>query len=160
MMRTPKQLCPQITQVYTCELELCSICGHSLAQSDYLNGRKLVQTMSTVMQIGYYAKRCPRPGCGGGQSSLRSAAWQQVAPLFGTYGFDVIGQIGWQRQTMPQTYEEIHCGLVDKLQISQAQVRYLYTYHYLPLLACHERRGWDELKRVSAELGLILTLMG
>jgi hypothetical protein len=83
-----------------------------------------------------------------------------VAPLHGTYGFDVIASIGWQRQRLHQTYGEIHWGLTDKLQISPSQVRYLYTDHYLPLLACHERGGWAELKRVSAELGLILTLDG
>lgn len=158
-MRTQKQLYPEISKVYICELEACSICGSLLEQSDYLNGRKTVQTMSTVMQIGYYPKRCPQPGCRG-QNSLRSAEWQQVAPIHGTYGFDVIASIGWQRQTLHQTYGEIHGGLTDRLQISQSQVRYLYTYHYLPLLACHERGCWAEIERVSAELGLILTLDG
>jgi hypothetical protein len=72
----------------------------------------------------------------------------------------VIGRIGWQRQLLHQTYGEIHCGLVDKLHISLSQVRYLYTYHYLPLLACQERGGWEEIERVSAEQGLILTMDG
>lgn len=159
-MRTQKQLYPQISKVYRCELEVCSICGSLLEQSDYLNGRKIVQTMSAVMQIGYYPKRCPQPGCAGQQSSLRAGEWQQIAPIYGTYGFDVIANIGWQRQTLHQTYGEIHGGLRDRLQISQSQVRYLYTYHYLPLLACHERGCWAEIKRVSAEMGLILTLDG
>lgn len=159
-MRTQKQLYPEISKVYTCELETCSSCGSPLEQRDYLNGRKIVQTMTAVMQIGYYPKWCPLPSCGGHQGSLRSAEWQQVAPRHGTYGFDVIGRIGWQRQMLHQTYGEIHSGLVDKLQISQSQVRYLYTYHYLALLACHERGSWAELKRVSAEVGLILTLDG
>ena len=159
-MRTEKQLYPENTRVYRCELEVCSSCGSLLEQSDYLNGRKIVQTMSGVMQIGYYPKRCSQPDCGGYRNSLRAAAWQQVAPIYGTYGFDVIASIGWQRQRQYQTYGEIYSGLRDKLQISPSQVRYLYTYHYLPLLACHERASWAELKRVSAELGLILTLDG
>lgn len=159
-MRTQKQLYPEISKVYICELEICSRCGSRLEQSDYLNGRKTVQTMTSVMQIGYYSKRCPMPGCEGNQSSLRSAGWQQVAPIYSTYGFDVIGSIGWRRQTQYQTYQEIHRGLVDKVQISQTQVRYLYTYQYLPLLACHERGFWEEVERVSEEVGLILTLDG
>jgi hypothetical protein len=147
--------------VYKCELEKCSICGSPLEQSDYLNGRKIVQTMSAVMQIGYYPKRCPKPGCPGHQSWLRSAEWQQIAPLNGTYGFDVIGSIGWQRQTLHQTFAEVHRGLaLGQLQISESQVRYLYTYQYLPLLACHERGSWEEMKQVSAEMGLILTTDG
>jgi len=159
-MRTQKRLYPEISKVYICELEACSICGGLLEQNDYLNGRKIVQTMTSVMQIGYYPKRCTQPGCAGQQNSLRSGEWQQVAPIYGTYGFDVIGSIGWQRQRLHQTYGEIHDGLRDRLQISQSQVRYLYTYHYLPLLACYERSCWAEIKRVSAELGLILTLDG
>jgi hypothetical protein len=146
--------------VYKCELEKCSICGSLLEQSDYLNGRKIVQTMSSVMQIGYYAKECPMPGCRGYQSSLRSAEWQQIAPLNGTYGYDVIANIGWQRQTLHQTFAEIHSGLVNRLQISEAQVRYMYTYQYLPLLACYERGSWEEIEGVSAEVGLILTTDG
>jgi hypothetical protein len=91
---------------------------------------------------------------------LRSAEWQQIAPLYGTYGFDVIASIGWQRQTLHQTFGEIHTGLVSQLQVSESQVRYLYIYEYLPLLACHERVCWAELKRISDELGLILSLDG
>lgn len=159
-MRTPKQLYPQSSKVYRCELEVCSKCGSQLEQRDYLNGRKIVQTMSGVLQIGYYPKRCAQPNCADHQSSLRSAGWQQVAPLHGTYGFDVIANIGWQRQRLHQTYGEIHAELAERLQISPSQVRYLYTYHYLPLLACHERGCWVQIKRVSAELGLILTLDG
>jgi hypothetical protein len=36
----------------------------------------------------------------------------------------------------------------------------LYTYQYLPLLACYERVSWAELKRISDEMGLILSLDG
>jgi hypothetical protein len=94
------------------------------------------------------------------ESILKSAAWQQIAPLHGTYGFDVIATIGWQRRTLHQTYSEIHTGLSGRLQISEAQVRYLYSFQYQPLLACHERGYLAELTRVSAETGLILTLDG
>jgi hypothetical protein len=159
-MRTQKQLYPQTSNVYTCELETCAICGRQLVQSDCLSGRKIVQTMSSVFRIAYYPKRCPIPGCAGYQSSLRSAEWQQIAPLYGTYGFDVIASIGWQRQTLHQTFGEIHTDLAHQVQVSESQVRYLYTYQYLPLLACHERVSWAELKRISDEMGLILTLDG
>jgi hypothetical protein len=159
-MRTQKQLYPQTSNVYTCELETCAICGSQLLQSDCLSGRKIVQTMSSVFRIAYYPKQCPISGCAGYQRSLRSAEWQQIAPLYGTYGFDVIASIGWQRQTLHQTFGEIHTDLAHQIQVSESQVRYLYTYQYLPLLACHERVCWAELKRISDEMGLILTLDG
>jgi hypothetical protein len=116
--------------------------------------------MSKTMQIAYYSKWCPVESCKGHQERLQSAEWQQIAPIYGTYGFDVIGSLGWQRQTLHQTFGEIHRGLISKLQISESQVRYLYTYQYLPLLACHERGSWDELKQISEKMGLILTLDG
>jgi len=159
-MRTQKQLYPHSSKVYICELETCLICGTPLVGCDYLSGRKTVQTMTEVMGIAYRPKRCPVDSCVGHQKSLKSAEWQQIAPMYGSYGFDVIATIGWQRRTLHQTYAEIHTGLSGRLQISEAQVRYLYTYQYQPLLACHERRYLAELERVSAETGLILTLDG
>jgi hypothetical protein len=112
------------------------------------------------MEIAYQPKRCPLVSCVGHQNSLKSAEWQQIAPKYGSYGFDVIATIGWQRRRLHQTYGEIHTDLTGKLQISEAQVRYLYTFQYQPLLACHERGYLAELERVSAETGLILTLDG
>ena len=144
-MRTQKRLYPQISNVYKCELETCSMCGSLLEQRDNLNGRKIVQTMSAVIQIGYYPKACPMPGCKGYQSSLRSGEWQHLAPLNGTYGYDVIATIGWERQRLPQTFAEIPSRLVKRLHISVSQVCYMYTYQYQPLLACHERGSWAEL---------------
>jgi hypothetical protein len=116
--------------------------------------------MTEVMGIAYQPKRCPVVSCEGHRHSLKSAAWQQIAPLYGSYGFDVIATIGWQRRTLHQTYGEIHTGLTGRLQISEAQVRYLYSYQYQPLLACHEREYLAELKSVSAKIGLIVTLDG
>jgi hypothetical protein len=80
--------------------------------------------------------------------------------MHSTYGFDVIATIGWQRQRLHQTYAEIHRELRGRLQISEAQVRYLYTFQYQPLLACQEREYLAELERVSEERGLILALDG
>lgn len=159
-MRTQKQLYPHSSKVYTYELDTCLICGTSLERCNYLSGRKTVQTMTAVMGIAYQPQRCSVASCVGHQSILKSAEWQQIAPLHGSYGFDVIATIGWQRRTLHQTYAEIHRGLSGRLQISEAQVRYLYTFQYQPLLACYERGCLAELARVSAETGLILTLDG
>ncbi len=159
-MRTSKYLLPTEKSVYICELEHCSVCGSALEQGDYLNGRKVVQTTNSVLSIGYYGKQCANPTCSGYRSHLRSFQWQQIAPLNGTYGFDVIANIGWQRQQYHQTYDEIHRELSGQLQISKSQVRYLYNEHYLPLLACNERSFRAELEQVSSEQGLILGLDG
>lgn len=159
-MRTRKALYPQTRNMYKCELETCGFCGERLQQSATVSGRKIVQTLTTTMQIGYYGKKCPHPECTGHEQWLRSAAWQHLAPLHGTYGYDVIARIGWQRQTGHRTFAEVHSELAQSVHISEAQVRYLYTYQYLPLLACHEREAWAEITRVSNAQGLLLTLDG
>ncbi|MCW5213511.1 hypothetical protein VU04_11450, partial [Desulfobulbus sp. TB] len=40
------------------------------------------------------------------------------------------------------------------------QVRHLYQHQYLPLLACNERKELDQLKQISTESGLLLSLDG
>ena len=72
----------------------------------------------------------------------------------------MIAQIGMSRQQGKQIYRAIHVDLSECIQISESQVRYLYTQQYLPLLACHERSHWDELLVYSANGGLVLTLDG
>jgi hypothetical protein len=58
------------------------------------------------------------------------------------------------------SFDRIHLDLCSKVVISESQLRHLYYYRYLPLLASHERSHWKDLERVSAESGLILSLDG
>jgi hypothetical protein len=91
---------------------------------------------------------------------LRSAEWLQIAPVGGTYGYDVIAMIGWQRQEFCRTFEEVYGEMQKRIAISESQVRYLYHHQYLPLLACHERQHVEQLKEVSRRTGLLLSLDG
>ena len=159
-MRTAKELYPQTSKVYKCELEFCPTCGGPMLQCDYTSGRKTVQTLSEVLFIAYRPKYCADPSCESHETRWKSANWQQIAPLFCTYGYDVIAQIGWQRQSHYKQFEQIHADLVTNLQISESHVRHLYYQRYLPLLACHERAHLDELQAVAGATGLILTLDG
>lgn len=154
-MRTCKELHPQMTTVYRCELERCPTCGGPLIPCSYHSGHKTVQTLTTVLEIAYQPKRCADISCRGRQTVLRSAGWQQIAPRQSTYGYDVIAHIGWQRQSYCQTFQQVHLQLTGMVQICESQVRYLYHQRYLPLLACQERVRWDELRQVSASLGLM-----
>jgi hypothetical protein len=158
-MRTPRQLYLETPIVYTCELETCPQCGGPLERA-YVSGPKTVQTMMGVLTIAHSPKRCADPVCMEHQTVLKSAQWQHIAPSYCTYGYDVIAQIGWQRQTYLQPFAQIHYVLQSYLQISESQVRYLYHYRYLPLLACHERRHLEGLKAVAEQWGLILSLDG
>lgn len=159
-MRTRRVLYPETSEIYICELDQCPLCGEQLELSRYSSGHKIVQNLSSTVEVGYWPKQCDNPSCINYKRKWRSAEWQQIAPMHCTYGFDVITTIGWQRQTSRLTFEDIHSDLAGRIIISESQVRHLYQERYLPLLASQERTRWDELEQVSQEFGLILSLDG
>lgn len=158
-MRTQRELYTEKRVVFECERDECPQCGKPL-RTAYTSGWKTVQTMSEVIMIAEQPKRCKNMECPGCASLLRSVRWQQVAPMWCTYGYDVITQIGWQRQNQRQTFSEIHHDLQASIQISETQVRAIYTYRYLALLACHERQQMKRLEAIARQGGLWLSLDG
>ncbi|MBM3145514.1 MAG: transposase [Chloroflexi bacterium] len=159
-MRTRKELYQTRPIIYKCELESCPHCEQPLVEMPYLNGLKTVQTMNQVMTIAYRPKSCDHSTCDGQAMRWPSAAWQQIAPKYSTYGYDVIAQIGWERQKSNLRFEAIQQNLSGRIQISEAHVRYQYHQRYLPLLACHERQHLVELQELARRFGLILTMDG
>jgi len=145
--------------IYPCELERCPGCEGDL-KTAYTSKYKTVQTMNEVMRIGQRTKRCNNLECRVCAEIWGSVQWRQIAPLGCTYGYDVIAQIGWQRQTLQQPFAVIHQTLQPQVEVSEAQVRVLYHERYLPLVACHERQHVGELERVAEQMGLLLTLDG
>lgn len=159
-MRTPRELYPEKKIVYESEWDECPHqCGQPL-RTVYTSGWKTVQTMNEVIATAQRPKRCVNEECYGKDKLLRSVRWQQVAPIWCTYGYDVIAQIGWQRQIQRQTFSEIHLALSADMRISETQVRAIYNYRYLPLLACHERQQMERLKTIARQEGLWLSLDG
>jgi hypothetical protein len=158
-MRTPREYYPKKAIVYTFEMRDCPEC-HGPLNAVYTSGPKVVQTMAGVLAIAHQPRCCSGPNCTRRQTVCKSAQWQQVAPRHCTYGYDVIAQIGWLRQTHYQRFEAIHEVLQPRLQISESEVRHLYHERYLPLLACHERQYLDELRSISERKGLLLSLDG
>lgn len=159
-MRTPSGLYRTTPIVYKCELSHCPQCEQKLVEMKYLNGLKTVQTMSQVSTIAYRPKGCMEPGCAGSEVRWPSATWQQIAPKYSIYGYDVITQIGWERQKGRAHFEAIYTSLSERIQISESQVRHLYHQRYLPLLACHERQHFGELEALAQRSGLVLSLDG
>ena len=158
-MRTQRELYTEKRVVFEYERDECLQCGQPLTTA-YTSGWKTVQTMSEVIMIAQQPKRCKNMECHGCANLLRSARWRQIAPMWCTYGYDVITQIGWQRQNQRQTFSEVHLGLQDRMLISETQVRAIYTYRYLALLACHERQQMERLKTIAKQGGLWLSLDG
>ena len=159
-MRTPKALYRTSPTIFMCELSHCPQCEGLLSPLDYVNGRKTIQTMQEVLSVAYRPKACDEKGCRAAERPWPSAAWQQLAPKYGTYGYDVIAQIGWERQTGRASFELIHARLSQRVQISESAVRYLYHQKYLPLLACHERQHLPALRALAQTSGLLLSLDG
>ncbi len=158
-MRTRQELYPEVTLMCSCELECCPACKGRMKVAD-VSGPKMVQTMQGVMAIAHLPKCCVDPACGGYPLKWPSAKWQQIAPRSCTYGYDVIAQVGWLRQTGKEPFAAIQTHLAKRMHISETQVRSLYHGRYLPLLACHERQARDQLWAVAAQTGLILSLDG
>lgn len=158
-MRTQRELYTEKRVVFECEQDECPQCGKPLTIA-YTSGWKTVQTMSEVIMIAEQPKRCKNMECAGRANLLRSARWRQIAPMWCTYGYDVITQIGWQRQNQRQTFSEVHLDLQGRMLISETQVRAIYTYRYLALLACHERQQMEHLKTIAKQGGLWLSLDG
>ena len=158
-MRTQRELYTEKRVVFEYERDECLQCGQPLTTA-YTSGWKTVQTMSEVIMIAQQPKRCKNMECHGCASLLRSVRWRQIAPMWCTYGYDVITQIGWQRQNQRQTFSEVHLDLQGRMLISETQVRAIYTYRYLALLACHERQQMEHLKTIAKQGGLWLSLDG
>lgn len=97
-MRTPQGLYTETKYLYACELEACPVCAGPL-QIIYTSSSKMVQTMTSVFAMAHLPKRCIDPKCSGQAQRWQSVRWLQTAPRSCTYGYDVIAQIGWQRQT-------------------------------------------------------------
>lgn len=158
-MKTPKGLYSETKYLYACELESCPVCDGPM-QIIYTSSLKMVQTKTSVFALVHLPKRCADPNCTGQTMRWPSARWLQTAPRGCTYGYDVIAQIGWQRQTGKETFECIHASLKPLLRIGETQVRMLYHERYLALLACHERQFLGRLEKVAAQTGLRLSLDG
>lgn len=155
-MKTAKNLFRTSPTIYPCELETCPQCHQLLSEAHYVNGRKTVQTMTQVLTIGYRPKVCVNPECPGPMVAWPSATWQRIAPKGCTYGYDVIAQIGWERQKGHERFEAIQAHVKTWVDISESHVRNLYHLKYLPLVACHERQHLTELKQISQSTGLLL----
>lgn len=158
-MKTLRKLYSETMWMCMCELDHCPVCKGPMKVA-YTSGPKLVQTMRGVLAIAHLPKRCTNAECAAYWVKWKSATWQQIAPRSCTYGYDVIAQVGWQRQTGKEPFASIQTNLAKRMQISETQVRNLYHGRYLPLLACHERRSWDQLGVIAVQSGLILTLDG
>jgi hypothetical protein len=158
-MRTQRLFYPVETLVCACEETNCLICTKRIKVA-YLSGKKTVQTLHGAVEMVHAPKHCLNPDCATYLAKWQSPRWLQIAPRFCTYGYDVIAQIGWLRQTGKEQFAAIQNHLSKRIKISETQVRNLYHERYLPLLACSEQQARDQLLVSAARTGMILSLDG
>ena len=60
-MRTRRVLYPETSEMYICELDQCPLCGEQLELSRYSSGHKIVQNLSSTVEVGYWPKQCDNP---------------------------------------------------------------------------------------------------
>jgi hypothetical protein len=143
------------------ELLTCPHCGDLLVMCNSLAWHKTVQTLDRVLSVASRPGRCPNATCAGSRLRLLSAEAQSLALPHATYGYDVLGRIGWWRSQHHATSREIHAELASQVRISVAHVSSRYQPVSLPLLACHERQHRDRLAQIAkAQGGLIIALDG
>ena len=74
--------------------------------------------MAGVCRVAQRPKRCPHASCAWHAETLKAVAWQHLASRYSVYSYDVIAQIGWERQEQRQPFIEIHAGLSVRVPIS------------------------------------------
>jgi len=135
-MNTPKDFQNAEKHLFKCELECWEGSGSLIMISNNISGRKFVQTLNGVLRVGYRHGQCTNSEClAESTMKWRSSQWQQRAYLHSSYGFDIIARIGWLRQHENMTFERIHQELLQRVVISEPQIRQLYYSRYLPLIA-------------------------
>jgi len=159
-MNTPKHFHDVNKHTFKCELEHCPVCGSLIMISNNISVCRFVQTLEGTLRVGYRHGQCTNLKCPEYTRKWCSSQWQQLAPKLSHFGFDVIARIEWLRLHYHMEFERIHQELSQHVKISESQVRYLYYYRYLPLIACLLRLQWEELERISKELGLSIALTG
>jgi len=97
-MRTPSELYRTTPTIYKSKMKDCPQCGQELVEMNCVSGLKTVQTMAEAITIAYRPKRCVNSECASQGGNWVSARWQGIAPKYCVYGYDVLGQIGWERQ--------------------------------------------------------------
>lgn len=158
--RRPKNLPVAERIVYTCELETCPTCGTRLEACRHYRWAKTIQQLDRAIYVASRPKRCPNPSCGAATTPFVSAAAQQLALPYSSYGLDVIAQLGFWHDHDHLSGTECHARLQGRVQISRRTVN-LLLQHYRLLLACASQLNRAALAAaVRTYGGLILSLDG
>jgi hypothetical protein len=158
-MRTAKDNCNLPKQYYRPELDRCPHCQWKLKRSSTL-WRKYLSRLTGRFQIFSQGYRCSNPDCPEPEAVYRSGEAETLSLPGGSYGIEVIVEVGYQRFWLQRTVQEIHSSLKVRVPISEGQVLNLLA-DFLALIraaqatkVAHLRPQWQKLG------GLVLSIDG
>jgi hypothetical protein len=158
-MRTAKNNRNLPKQYYRPDLKRCPHCQGKLKRSATL-WRKYLSTLAGRVHIFSQGYRCANPDCPEPEAIYRSSEAETLSLPGGSYGIEVIVEVGYQRFWLQRTVQEIHRSLKARVRISERQVLNLLADFLALVRAAHPTKvahlhaEWQKLG------GLILSIDG
>lgn len=158
-MRTAKNVTSLPKRYFRPELRRCPHCRWQLKRCGTLWRKNLV-TLKGREHVVSQSYRCSNPACPRPEIRYRSAEAETLSLPGGSFGINVIVEIGYRRFWMRQTVLEIHAALKDSIPISERHVLNLIG-DFLALLRAGQPAKIAQLLPKLKELGgMILAIDG
>lgn len=150
----PQRSYPNAKRVIVeCELEECVHCRGALVSSGTWHVRKYVQTLNGPLFVAGKSKKCDAANCSHPGHHYHASGVLRISLPQSTYGLDVLGFIGWQREHEHKQLTEIHELLNQRgVEVSERHVARLYR-QFLALLGGMNETVKRRLDEVVKEHG-------
>lgn len=158
-MRTAKDNRNLPKQYYRPELRRCPHCHWKLKRGATL-WRKYLSTLTGRVHVYSQGYRCSNPHCPEPEAIYRSSEAETLSLPGGSYGIEVIIEVGYQRFWLQRTVQEIHRSLQARVPISERHVLNLLA-DFLALIRAAQPTKVTQLHPQWQKLGgLVLSLDG
>jgi hypothetical protein len=158
-MRTAKDNRNLPKQYYRPDLKRCPHCHWKLKRSATL-WRKYLSTLAGRFHIFSQGYRCSNPNCLEPEAIYRSSEAETLSLPGGSYGIEVVIEVGYQRFWLQRTVQEIHRSLKEQVSISERQILNLLA-DFLALIRAGQPAKVAQLRPHWQKLGgLVLSIDG
>jgi hypothetical protein len=144
------------TQYFRPAFEGCPTCGAPLRRRATVQD-KIVITLKGRWRLISRGYCCSRPRCPKARATFVSSESTRLSLKGISFGFDVIGQIGWWRFWEHRTLDEIWAMARQRFPISRRQVMYLIV-DFLCLLKAAQPARIEVQRKLYEQRGLLLSV--
>lgn len=155
-MRKAKDNSHVPTRYFRPAFESCPTCGAPLRRRATVQD-KIVITLKGRWQLISRGYCCSRPRCPNARATCVSPEPTRLSLKGISFGFDVIGQIGWWRFWDHRTLDEIWQMAHQRFPISRRQVMYLIV-DFLCLLKAAQPARLEAQRQLYEQRGLLLSV--